>query len=668
MIKILALFLLFAVYYAPASASVVDAEQWLQFTADLIVMCDEHVPFEQARLKELKQRSLRWIALAFSGIPSPDTSKVPEEFKANIERSIKAQRSIISSVSWFKSSSIVKENEFREYCKVLDQRLAKFSLMDEPRIVDALQKTAIYDIEELPAVWRKAVKLIIPSYLKNVDLSIRRYMIAEYFRVGFKDDHQEYLAAALMGSGPALQKFFQAAVGFGQEDQVKGILKLKSQAPPMPSFEFRDVEENLFGGRVSKNYMEFSKTPISCGTIAQVHKAVNLNGETVAVKILKPSSKRKVDLEAKFYKDLLEAEHKYIYRHVQVIIRSIYDELDFELEAQNAKEGRERFLSAFNNLHHSKNLAVPEVLNVLIKEKCRYAAIDFEFINGKALDKVVADIFDDPASLHQHKHDLYVIMEELSKIYTILISQSFFETETGFFHADLHLGNIMLTKSPEDNSLKFWIIDYGNSGILPKQLVQMYQAMGTFVGTGQYKRFLKRIETYARSTGRYGEANIGIEGTGEAVDNWSLFRQAVKKSFKKKLSDKDVLQEQKLLNLGCFGYPTSKLKILMAKSQLKMETILKFSSEYNIPMPDLIVKMYRGIFSLRGELKMLKEKMDKNGIDYDAKSMPMLVADACYPKLISIVPSIVKNNYLPFSKGFQYIPDETDVLFSDSQE
>ena len=174
--------------------------------------------------------------------------------------------------------------------------------------------------------------------------------------------------------------------------------------------------------------------PFASASVAQVHKAELLGGEEVVVKVIRPGIEKTVDADIRLLKwvaDLIEnnsAIGKRL-RPIEVVNdyeKVIYDELDLQSEAANTSQLR-------NNFEEISTLYVPKVYwdytrkNVLVMER----------IHGIP----VTDI----SELNESKIDL----KKLAEIgVDIFFTQVF---EHNFFHADMHPGNIFVSRENLDN-------------------------------------------------------------------------------------------------------------------------------------------------------------------------------------------------------------------------
>jgi ubiquinone biosynthesis protein len=186
------------------------------------------------------------------------------------------------------------------------------------------------------------------------------------------------------------------------------------------------IEKEL-GAPLAQVFAEFDERPVAAASIAQVHKARTVAGQEVAVKILRP----RIEAEFKRDLDLFEWGARWLERcfpkmrrlkPVEVVAtfkKSVAMELDLRFEAAAASELAE-------NLKADAGFRVPAIDWQLTTQR----VMVLEWVNGTKLSDV--------ESLNAQGHDLKAILS--------CISESFFKQafRDGFFHADLHPGNLFV--------------------------------------------------------------------------------------------------------------------------------------------------------------------------------------------------------------------------------
>jgi ubiquinone biosynthesis protein len=249
----------------------------------------------------------------------------------------------------------------------------------------------------------------------------------------------------------ALEKLGPIFVKFGQVlstrrdllplDIADELAKLQDQVPPFPSdVAIAEVERSL-GKPVGELFKTFESRPVASASIAQVHLAVLQDGREVAVKVLRPR------VEQAIAKDLAllqaaaglaerlwsEARRLKPREVVAEFERHLEEELDLLREASNASQLRRNFLD-------SKLLLVPEVHWDL----CAQRVMVMERMRGT------------PVSQVQLLREKGVDIPALARAgVDIFFTQVF---RDGFFHADMHPGNILVADDGRYVALDFGIM------------------------------------------------------------------------------------------------------------------------------------------------------------------------------------------------------------------
>jgi ubiquinone biosynthesis protein len=281
--------------------------------------------------------------------------------------------------------------------------------------------------------------------LRWVTLPIR--ILAAPFR--FHVPRSERLSRALTALGPSYIKLgqFLATRGdiIGPELQAD-LARLQDRMPPFSMAEARRTIEEQLGGKLEDHFVEFGP-PVAAASIAQVHKAVvEDNGvrRTVAVKILRPGVEKrfKRDLESYFFAArLIERWHPPSRRLrpvavVENLARTTELEMDLRLEAAAISE-------MAGNLKPEERFRVPAV----DWRRTARRVLVTEWIDGIPIA--------DRKALTAAGHDLPAL--------GLVIIRAFLThaMRDGFFHADMHQGNLFV-----DGEGRVVAVDFGIMGRL----------------------------------------------------------------------------------------------------------------------------------------------------------------------------------------------------------
>jgi ubiquinone biosynthesis protein len=279
------------------------------------------------------------------------------------------------------------------------------------------------------------------------------------------------LAAALTRLGPTyvkLGQFLATRPDVVGTTIARDLESLQDKMVPFPQSEAEAAVAAAFDKPLSALYAKFGPA-VAAASIAQVHRAdieANGNRKTVAVKVLRPGIERrfKSDLDAFFFAarsgEALSAEARRL-RLIEVVstlARSVAIEMDFRLEAAAASE-----MAA--NTREDAEFRVPAV----DWDRTAREVLTLEWIDGIRLS--------DHGALAAKGFDL----PELGR----KVIQSFLRhaLRDGFFHADMHPGNLFV-----DDDGKLVAVDFGIMGRLgPKERRFLAEILLGFI-TRDYQR------------------------------------------------------------------------------------------------------------------------------------------------------------------------------------
>ena len=259
------------------------------------------------------------------------------------------------------------------------------------------------------------------------------------------------LRQALEELGPIFVKFGQVLStrrDLLPTDVADELAMLQDRVPPFPSALAIDQIRRSLGAHPDELFASFEREPVASASIAQVHFAVLKTGADVAVKVLRPGVRRSIDEDLQ----LLRIAAGWVERwwadgkrlRPQAVVaefdKYLHDELDLMREAANASQLRRNFAG-------STLLTVPE----MVWDYCSESVIVMERMRGipiSQIDRLVAAGVD---------------LKKLSRDgVEIFFTQVF---RDGFFHADMHPGNILVSIEPATLG-RYIALDFGIVGTL----------------------------------------------------------------------------------------------------------------------------------------------------------------------------------------------------------
>ncbi len=252
------------------------------------------------------------------------------------------------------------------------------------------------------------------------------------------------LARALNEAGPSFIKLGQALSTRSDllgEELAQDLSDLQDRLPPFPGSEARRIIEAELGDPVEDLYQEFENDALAAASIAQVHRAKTHDGRDVAVKVLRPGIEQafRRDLELfRWVAGLVERTRPDLRRlkpveMIETIAGTVELEMDLRFEAAAASELAENF-------EDDPDFVVPEVDWALTAGR----VLTTDWVSGCALD--------DREAIIKAGHDP---LDILTKASAASFRQVF---RDGFFHADVHPGNMFVTEAGQIAAVDFGIM------------------------------------------------------------------------------------------------------------------------------------------------------------------------------------------------------------------
>ena len=231
-------------------------------------------------------------------------------------------------------------------------------------------------------------------------------------------------------------------------DVADELARLQDRVPPFPAAQSRALVEKAFGRPIDAVFASFDAEPVASASIAQVHFAVLKDGREVAVKVLRPGMLDVIDQDLSLlhllarWVDRLSADGKRL-KPREVVAEFdgyLHDELDLVREAANATQLR-------RNMDGLNLVLVPE----MVWELCTPGVMVMQRMKGVPISQI------------ERIREAGVDIKKLARDgVTIFFTQVF---RDGFFHADMHPGNIQVSLDPATFG-RYIALDFGIIGTL----------------------------------------------------------------------------------------------------------------------------------------------------------------------------------------------------------
>ncbi|RTL48230.1 MAG: ubiquinone biosynthesis regulatory protein kinase UbiB [Rhodocyclaceae bacterium] len=235
-------------------------------------------------------------------------------------------------------------------------------------------------------------------------------------------------------------------------DIADELARLQDQVPPFPSEQAVALLEKNFGKPLGEVFASFEREPVASASVAQVHFAVLPDGREVAVKILRPGlvpiiehDLALLDAGAMLLEKLWSDGKRLKPREVVAEFdKYLHDELDLMREAANCSQLRRNFTTgdAASGL-----LKVPEVY----WDWCSESVMVMERMKGVPISQIEV--------LRERGVDIPALARAGVEIFFTQVFRD------GFFHADMHPGNIQVATDGPDKG-KYIALDFGIVGTL----------------------------------------------------------------------------------------------------------------------------------------------------------------------------------------------------------
>lgn len=264
------------------------------------------------------------------------------------------------------------------------------------------------------------------------------------------------LRLALQSLGPVWVKFGQMLStrrDLFPPHLADELAKLQDKVPPFDGARAQQlIEQALELNDIAELFSEFNQTPLASASIAQVHTARLRQHDgslaDVVIKVIRPDIKQQILADLALMDTLAEAAARFLpdgkrLRPREVVSeyrKTILDELDLQREAANAIQLR-------RNFDGSDSLYIPFVYS------------DHSRTNVMVMERIYGIPVSDIAALEAQNTDMELLAKRGVEVF---FTQVFRDS---FFHADMHPGNIFVSREHPDNP-KYIGIDCGIVGTL----------------------------------------------------------------------------------------------------------------------------------------------------------------------------------------------------------
>jgi ubiquinone biosynthesis protein len=293
--------------------------------------------------------------------------------------------------------------------------------------------------------------------------------LARIARFGARIPATPDYAAALVAIGPAAIKLGQALstrpdlVGQKAADNLS---QLQDDLPPAPFAAIKQTIETSFNAPLDSLFSSFDEVPVGAASIAQVHRAVTTEGRDVAVKVLRPGIEEELARAIETYEWAAAHVERYGGEARRLRPRLVVAqfkqwtarELDLQREAASASELKE-------NMVAEPGYHIPDI----DWRRTARRVLTLEWLDGIKLN--------DHAALIAAGQDCQALAAILVRAF---LRQAVVD---GFFHADLHHGNLFALADG-----RIAAIDFGIMGRIDRRARVWLAEILYGLITGNYRR------------------------------------------------------------------------------------------------------------------------------------------------------------------------------------
>lgn len=301
----------------------------------------------------------------------------------------------------------------------------------------------------------------------NTPPQVRR--LCRIARFGARQPKAPDYAGAFRAIGPAAIKLGQALAtrpDLVGADAARNLLSLQDNLPPVDFALIRREIEASFGKPLEALFAAVDETPVGAASIAQVHKAVTTEGRSVAIKVMRPG------IRDKLARDI--ATYEWAAAHLEALGGEA-SRLRPRLVIANFKRWTARELDLRREAASASELADA----MRGHDGYRVPGIDWDRTNGRVMtiDWIDGIKISDMAALHAQQIDCPALARRLVLAF---LTQAI---SAGFFHADMHQGNLFVER---DGTVA--AIDFGIMGRIDRRARMWLAEILYGLTTGNYRR------------------------------------------------------------------------------------------------------------------------------------------------------------------------------------
>lgn len=334
-------------------------------------------------------------------------------------------------------------------------------------------------IKGLPPEMEDLLKSVVQRYFQEQTPADKKAMLASLYQHGNSTEPLDHLVALLKGAGPFLQKIVQHMGSNVSDPRVaKALQRLKEDLNPIDDHE-RQVLLHQVMKRIGEQGARLEDIRVLSSASVAETVAVKLvtpgaegqpgKSREVVVKLLRPGIESRAGRERAFFDRVAEERKRLnpddaMAKTMGSVADQIESELDLRMEAEQISAAR---------VYSGSPQAAGGLIQVMQRSTDYKPEAEFlilERMPGRSVKSFIAEAqaaAADPNLPPQRRDELerqcVQLCERLSSLGSMWLSELSFGS--GFFHGDLHAGNLMVEANAND-PVKLGLIDFGNAGTL----------------------------------------------------------------------------------------------------------------------------------------------------------------------------------------------------------
>lgn len=362
----------------------------------------------------------------------------------------------------------------------------------------------------------------------------------------------ENLRKAIEELGPTFVKIGQilsTRSDIFPKEYIQQLIKLQDSVPTEDEGVLREEFEKSLNKKMDECFLYFNEKPLASASIAQVHEAVLKDGRKVVVKIQRPDIYEKMKMDISILRRIIKFTNTKIdikivdpLEVLDEIDQTTESELDFIVEGKN-------ILRFKDNNKNINSIHVPDLITDIWSKK----VLVLEEIDGFKIN-----------DLDRLKKDGYDNKDVAEKLALSYCKQIF---EDGFFHADPHPGNLLISNN------KICFIDFGIMGELTDSLREWLNSAIAAIATKDKQKIVDCILAIG--------IKDGIINRGDLYEDISSFFDT---------------------------YLTTSLKNI--KISMLLQEMFEITRKNNIQLPKELVILVRGLMILEGVIAEIDPEIE----------------------------------------------------------